>query len=114
MRDERQGEIVARAREAPTENLPTLLGEIAEADAIIRMRIATTPVQAPARVPEKAEAEHLLTPDEAIAAVGGGVSRKWLLRHTRGLRFRRDLSRKVARFEETGLRRWLSVRKPAI
>jgi hypothetical protein len=43
----------------------------------------------------------------AEAAQIAGVSPRWLLRRTRGLRFRHDLSRKQARFEEQGLRRWL-------
>jgi hypothetical protein len=54
--------------------------------------------------------ERLLSPEQA-AAVVGGVSPKWMLRHTKGLRFRRDLSRKVVRFEESGLRRWVGTRR---
>ena len=58
-----------------------------------------------------AEEARMLTPQEAVAIVGGGVSVRWLLRHTRGLRFRRDHSRKVVRFEEAGLRRWVAARR---
>jgi len=50
----------------------------------------------------------LLTTHEAAALAG--VTVRWLLRHTRGLHFRRDLSRKQARFEEQGFRRWLTTR----
>jgi hypothetical protein len=50
----------------------------------------------------------LLNAQEAAAVAG--VTVRWLLRHTRGLRFRRDLSRKQARFEEQGFRRWLQAR----
>jgi hypothetical protein len=53
-------------------------------------------------------AGRLLTAQEA--AVLAGVTVRWLRRHTRGLRFRRDLSRKAARFEEHGFRRWLQAR----
>ena len=55
--------------------------------------------------------ETVITPEEAIEIIGGGISRKWLLRHTRGLRFRRDLSRKVVRFERAGLMRWMAARR---
>ena len=50
----------------------------------------------------------MLSADEAAALAG--VSKRWLLRHTRMLRFRHDLSRKQARFEEPGLRRWILTR----
>jgi hypothetical protein len=59
---------------------------------------------------EEGVAERLLSPEQA-ASVVGGVSAKWMLRHTKGLRFRRDLSRKVVRFEESGLRRWVGAKR---
>jgi hypothetical protein len=63
-------------------------------------------------VPLPAEpSEQLLTPEQAIGAVGGNVSLKWLYRHTKGLRFRRDLSRKVVRFERAGLMRWIATKR---
>jgi hypothetical protein len=55
--------------------------------------------------------EQLLTPEQAIAAIGGNVSLKWLYRHTKGQRFRRDLSRKVVRFERAGLMRWIATKR---
>jgi predicted DNA-binding transcriptional regulator AlpA len=60
--------------------------------------------------PAEPARERLLTAQEAMALVGGNVSLKWIYRHTRGLRFRRDISRKCVRFEESGLRRWLAAR----
>ena len=50
----------------------------------------------------------LLSVDEAAAIAG--VSRRWIYDHTRGLRFRHNLSRKRVRIEEAGFRRWLSSR----
>jgi hypothetical protein len=70
---------------------------------------ATTGNRAPGPLQEGVD-ERLLSPEQA-AAVVGGVSAKWMLRHTKGLRFRRDLSRKVVRFEESGLRRWVGARR---
>jgi hypothetical protein len=55
--------------------------------------------------------EVILTPAEAVAAIGGNVSIKWLYRHTQGLKFRRNLSRKVIRFEKQGLLRWAAARR---
>jgi hypothetical protein len=60
--------------------------------------------------PQAGMDDRLLSPEQA-AEVLGGVSAKWVLRHTKGLRFRRDLSRKVVRFEESGLRRWVGMRR---
>jgi hypothetical protein len=45
-----------------------------------------------------------LDPDEAVALLT--VEREWLVRHTKGLAFRRDFSRKTIRFDEAGLRKW--------
>lgn len=49
----------------------------------------------------------------ADAASIAGVTPRWLLRHTRGLPFRWDLSRKSVRFERDGLMRWLTTRRRA-
>lgn len=92
---------------APLEALPALLGMLEQAKAKAWARL-TTPQQSPKRdVPER-----LLTPEEALAAIGGSPARslKWLYSHTRGKSFRRNLSRKVVRFEERGFRAWLTAR----
>jgi len=76
-----------------------------------RLRLRSTPATNGERSPgREPEVERQLTPQEA-ADVIGGVSARWVLRHTKGLRFRHDLSRKVVRFDEAGLRRWASTRR---
>lgn len=82
------------------DELPALLGRLTELEARCRLRLAepaAVPVPAPAR---------LLDANEAAAIAG--TSRRWLLAATRGLKFRRDLSRKAPRFLEAGLRAWLA------
>ena len=95
------------AAEAEPEELPALVGALAQAQAVALARL-TTPHPEPSLVSE-APGE-LLTPAQAAEAIGG-VSPKWLYRHTKGLRFRRDLSRKVVRFERAGLLRWMATKR---
>lgn len=61
--------------------------------------------------PRLASVTRLLPVVEAASIAG--VSPRWLLRHTRGLAFRKDLSRKNVRFEHDGLMRWLGSRRRA-
>jgi hypothetical protein len=86
----------------PREELPALLGRLVEAEARVRLRLAEAPL-APATTSRR------LGPEEA--ALIANVSKRWLLQHTKGLRFRRDLSRKRPGFDETGLRTWLAERR---
>lgn len=51
------------------------------------------------------QADRLLTPEEAAALLG--VTVQWLYRHSRDFSFSRKLSRKVLRFHEAGLRRYI-------
>ena len=82
---------------------------IAAASAELARKLAQSQPQAHDSHPNATEPDHLLTPEEATAILG--VSRRWLLRATRGLRFRRDFSRKTVRFEEPGLLRWIASRR---
>ena len=82
--------------------LPRLLGRLVELEARVRLRLAEVPT-APAQ-----PASRLLDAEEA--AVIAGATPRWVREHTRGMAFRRDLSRKAARFDENGLRAWLSSR----
>ena len=59
--------------------------------------------------PKAAGQGRLLSVDEAARIAG--VNRRWIYAHTRGLKFRRDLSRKNVRIEEAGFRRWLESRR---
>lgn len=89
----------------PRAELPALLGRVVEIEARIRLRLIQ-PEHLPAPVVSR-----VLSVDEAVA-VANAPSRRWLLHHTAGHRCRRDLSRKVARFDEAELRRWLVDRRP--
>jgi predicted DNA-binding transcriptional regulator AlpA len=51
----------------------------------------------------------LLTIDEAAAQLR--VSPRWLYRHAKTLPFTRKLSRKMLRFSQAGLARWLATRR---
>lgn len=96
--------------EAPFEARPGMVVALAARLAQLGAGMAA---QVPAQVVPAASSEELLTPTQAIDAIGGHVSAKWLYRHTRGLKFRRDLSRKVVRFERAGLLRWVAAKKAA-
>ena len=75
---------------------------------VLGVHRGTTPPQPAKREP----LERLLTPAEALAVIGGAPHRsvQWLYACTRGKPFRRNLSRKVIRFEERGFRAWLVAR----
>ena len=90
------------AREAQRDELPALLGCLVAAEARCRLRLTET--AAPSAPPAR-----LLDGDEG--ATVAGTSKRWLLAKTKGMRFRRDLSRKQPRFDEAGLRAWLAERK---
>jgi hypothetical protein len=83
------------------EELPTLLGRLVELEARVRLRLAE-PITAAAAPPRTIDADE--------AATIAGTSKRWLLTATRGMRFRRDLSRKQPRFDENGLRAWMVTR----
>jgi len=95
---------------AAPEELPDLVGRLvaAEERARLRLRVETTG-NGHRPEPEPAE-EVMLTPEQAVEAIGNNVGVKWLYRHTKGLKFRRG-SRKVIRFERAGLLRWWTARR---
>lgn len=88
----------------PAEDLPALLGQIAELEARIRLRIARIAAGPPQPRPDR-----LLTAKEAAEILGTSV--RWVRTATRGLALRRDLSRKESRFSEAGLRAWMERRR---
>lgn len=53
---------------------------------------------------------NLISADEAARIAG--VTRRWIYDHTKGLKFRRELSRKNIRLEEAGFLRWLEFHRP--
>jgi hypothetical protein len=88
------------SREAPREDLPSLLGRLAEAEARIRIRLADVPTVTPPPPSRVIDGEEMAT----IA----GTSKRLILARTRGMRFRCDLSRKQPRADEAGFRRWFT------
>jgi len=96
-------------RAATPEELPDFAGRLRAAELRVELRLRGE-ANGNGHRPEPESPETLLTVEAAVQAIGS-VSRKWLLRHTRGLRFRRDLSRKVVRFERCGLLRWAAARR---
>ena len=89
-------------------SLPALAGLLAEAQARVQLRIL-----APAANGNGDKNLHHLEPATFItieqASAIGGLTRGWLYRHTKGLKFRQDLSRKCVRFEKAGFMKWLTV-----
>jgi hypothetical protein len=74
-------------------------------------RLAALGASMAAPMPAPAQ-EKWITIDEALVIVGDhGGSRKWLYRATRGLKFRKNFSRKNVRFEEAAFRRWITSRR---
>lgn len=53
---------------------------------------------------------NLISADEAARIAG--VTRRWIYDHTKGLKFRRELSRKNIRLEAGGFLRWLDFHRP--
>jgi hypothetical protein len=86
--------------EAPAEVRPRLLAAL-----MIELPAISPKEGTPAVVPADSE---LLTPDEAAAMVR--VSKRVLLRLTRGQVFRKELGHRTVRFEALGLRRWMRTR----
>ncbi len=75
----------------PVDDLPHVIGVLVEVEEHARLRLRSTPATNGERSPgREPEVERQLTPQEA-ADVIGGVSARWVLRHTKGLRFRHDL-----------------------
>lgn len=62
------------------------------------------------RIDPPAPADRLLNPEEAAALLGVTVA--WLYRHAGQFTFTRKLSRKMLRFHEAGLRRFIEKGKP--
>ena len=60
--------------------------------------------------PEPPAPDRLLTPKEASSLLG--VTVRWLYRHAGKFTFTRKLSRKVLRFHEAGLRRFIEKGRP--
>jgi hypothetical protein len=90
--------------DAVTRNeLPALLGQLVELEARVRLRLAELPAAVGTCSSRTIDAEE--------AATIAGTSKRWILSHTQGMKFRCDLTRKQPRFDESGLRAWLAARR---
>ena len=72
-------------------------------------RLLTLLAEGPQPEKQGHENDRLLTATEAAALLG--VTPRWLYRHARRLPFARRLSRKVLRFSEVGVRRYLETHR---
>ena len=93
----------------PLDTIPAMLGDIEAFRIRLLARFITS--HTPATPPdEKAHStDRLLDPAQAAALMG--VTIRWMYHHHRTLPFARKLSRRVLRFDEGGLRRWLAHRQ---
>lgn len=89
------------------EEAAALMANLAAAQWALASRIRLPAAAMPE--PRTDEADRLLTPVEAAERLG--VTSRWLYRHAHQLPFTRRLSRKVLRFSEAGLRRYLDGKK---
>lgn len=73
--------------------------------------LAAAAAAAAAAAPSSPAEPRWLSTDEAVSMLGGKIKRKVLYRVTRGMKFRKDLTRKSVLWEEAGLRRWVESRR---
>src|SRR5215467_12549584 len=92
----------------PLDTIPAILGDIEAFRIHLLARLITS--HTPATPPdEKSQpTDRLLKPTEAALLLK--VTTRWLYRHHRSLPFTRKLSRRLLRFDEAGLHRWLAHR----
>ena len=93
--------------EIPVEEIPALLIRLAGVQTALAARLTIpTGAQDGNEAPVQ---DRFLTAEEAAALIG--TSPRWLYRHHKHLPFARQLSRKVLRFSEAELRKWMNARK---
>jgi hypothetical protein len=90
-------------RTASPDELPALIGTLAEADAIARMRLL-----APGSPQGIAEPDHWITPDQAASIAG--VNRRTIYDWAAGKVWASRPSRRCLRIADTAFRRWLAAR----
>jgi predicted DNA-binding transcriptional regulator AlpA len=97
-----------RLPQVPSNRIPGLVGLVRVFEAKLlwgELRPLAAPT--PSVRPEESS-DRLLTPQEAAQMLG--VTRTWLYRRSHKLPFTRRLSRKILRFSEAGIRRYLATR----
>jgi len=88
----------------PADEAAALMASLAAAQVALASRIEAAAVTVRA-TPSPQTPDRLLTPSEAADRLG--VTVRWLYRHAPQLPFTRRLSRKMLRFSEAGLSRYL-------
>ncbi len=96
------------ASELPPESILPLLTKINVLESVLLARLPEIPTIAKENR-DPSVIDHLLNPEEAATRLG--VTVRWLYRHAGRLPFARKLSRKVLRFSEQGLQRWLTAKR---
>jgi predicted DNA-binding transcriptional regulator AlpA len=99
----------AQATALPLAVTAALLARCAVAHGALVARLLTLLAEGAALEERDQETNRLLTAEEASVMLG--VTPRWLYRHARRLPFARRLSRKVLRFSEVGVRRYLETRR---
>lgn len=89
------------------EAIPPLLCQLAALQSALAARLVSG--RGNGQLQAQPERDRLLTPEEAGQRLG--VTAKWLYRHHKRLPFTRQLSRKVLRFSESGLRKWQAAKR---
>ena len=100
-----------RVAEIPHAQIPRVLGELEGLRIALLAQLITHSVAATlAAEPDETSqpTDRLLKPAEAAALLQ--VTTRWLYRHHRSLPFTKKLSRRLLRFDERGLHRWLAHR----
>lgn len=94
--------------ELPRERLPAAAGRLAEAQALLQLRLHANGMN---EAPKHAEPDPDPLLDVKAAAEMLGVNIRWLYRRADRLPFTRRLGPRTLRFSERGLRRWLETRR---
>src|SRR5215467_11616868 len=90
-----------RVAEIPHAQIPRVLGELEGLRVALLAQLITHSVA----VTLAAEPDEKSQPTDRLLK----VTTRWLYRHHRSLPFTRKLSRRLLRFDEAGLHRWLAI-----
>jgi hypothetical protein len=97
----------ARISEVPPDEAAALMGDLAGVQTALAAHMAAAQAQRE-RPCGRAPEDRLLAPEETAELLG--VKVRWLYRHAGKLPFTVRLSRKVLRFSEVGVRRFMAKR----
>ena len=99
-----------RVAEVPAEHVPALLCQLSVLQTALAARLAAGPPAQQGNGPAPSPApDRLLTVAEAAALLR--ASPKYLYRHHKRLPFARPLGRRMLRFSEAGLQKWLAQKR---